>query len=262
MAKTVLIILTVAAAAAPGYAGMGEVLASWPSPKYPNTIVVNGIAFEGEYIWIKSIDAEDNAVLQCTKSGSLINEISFPYHGWVESYGLAFDGTYLWTIYPQPIGTIRYDRYVKYTTTGSFVGDFATHDLFYYDSSISVSWDGQYLWTDGRPKNQTNPNAEKLTTASSTVATFPMPPYWETAAGYYNRQLWAGGPNNYVYGMRIGGGVVASFPAPGGSCYAVGFDGEYVWTADRNRPQYIYKVDIDVVDVAPASFGKVKATFR
>jgi hypothetical protein len=62
--------------------------------------------------------------------------------------------------------------------------------------------------------------------------------------------------------MNIAGGLVASFPAPGGSCKAVGFDGEYLWTADANTPQYIYKVDIDVVDVAPASFGKIKGMFR
>jgi hypothetical protein len=63
--------------------------------------------------------------------------------------------------------------------------------------------------------------------------------------------------------MNIGASTyVASFAAPGGSCAAVGFDGEYLWTADRNTPQYIYKVDIDVVDVAPASVGKVKALYR
>jgi hypothetical protein len=50
--------------------------------------------------------------------------------------------------------------------------------------------------------------------------------------------------------------------APGGSCGAVGFDGEYLWTADKNRRQYIYKVDIDVVDVAAASVGRVKALYR
>jgi hypothetical protein len=42
----------------------------------------------------------------------------------------------------------------------------------------------------------------------------------------------------------------------------VGFDGNYLWTADANRPQYIYKVDIDVVDVEPGSFGKIKGMFR
>jgi hypothetical protein len=86
---------------------------------------------------------------------------------------------------------------------------------------------------------------------------------WNTAAGYYNQQLWAGGDDGYIYGMAIGASTLAgSFAAPGGSCAAVGFDGEYLWTADKNMPQYIYKVDIDVVDVEPASVGKVKALFR
>jgi len=88
-----------------------------------------------------------------------------------------------------------------------------------------------------------------------------MPSGWGTAGAYYNHQIWAGG-GAYVYGMVIGGALVASFPAPGGSVRAVGFDGEYLWTADANIPQYFYKVDIDVVDVEPDSFGKIKGIFR
>jgi hypothetical protein len=91
-----------------------------------------------------------------------------------------------------------------------------------------------------------------------------MPTYVATDAGYYHNQLWHAGPapGTYIFGSGIGGPLVASFGAPGGSCAAVGFDGEYLWTADRNTPQYIYKVDIDVVDVNPGSFGKIKGMFR
>jgi hypothetical protein len=243
-----------------GNAGIGDVISSWPSPKYPNNIIINGITFEGEYIWIKSIDAETNAVLKCTKSGSLVNEVGFPYHGWGYSYGLAYDGTYLWTIYHQPYGPVRLDYYVKYTTNGSETGAFGIH-YGYGGYSISVSWDGQYLWTDER--FYTPMKAGKYTAAGSLVATFAVPGVWRTDAAYYNNQLWTGGPDDYVYGMNVGASTyVASFAAPGGSCGAVGFDGEYLWTADKNTPQYIYKVDIDVVDVEPGSFGKIKGLYR
>ena len=60
------------------------------------------------------------------------------------------------------------------------------------------------------------------------------------------------------------GDVLASWeaPRPGDDFNGLAFEGEYLWTADKNTPQYIYKVDIDVVDVAPASVGRVKALYR
>ncbi len=245
---------------AAAHAGMGEVLTSWQSPGPYNR--VNGIAFEGEYIWLNNGAGESKAVFKCTKAGSVIKEMGFPYHGWGPALALTFDGTYLWTIFHQPVGTIIYDHYVKYTTTGSEVGVFEAHRIPPYSRSISVSWDGQYLWTDEKPKGS-GTRAGKYTTIGSLVGTYAVPQVWRTDAAYYNNQLWTGGPDNYVYGMNVGASTwVASFPAPGGSCYAVGFDGEYLWTADKNTPQYIYKVDIDVVDVAPASVGRVKALYR
>jgi hypothetical protein len=259
--KKVILTLTVAAFfAAIVYAGMGEVLTSWQAPGPYNR--VNGIAFEGEYIWLNNGAAETRGVLKCTTSGSLIKDIGFPYHGWGPAYALAFDGVYLWTIFHQPVGTIKYNHYVKYTTNGSEAGHFVAHPFPGYGMSISISWDGQYLWTDERPWGEET-KAGKYTTAGSLVGTFAVPQVWRTDAAYYNNQLWTGSLDNYVYGMNIGASTfVASFPAPGGSCYAVGFDGEYLWTADRNEPQYIYKVDIEVVDVNPDSLGKIKSLYR
>jgi len=262
MEKVIRVVTLTALLASAAYAGMGQILASWPAPASTFNRV-NGIAFEGEYIWVKDRACEGSrSVVKCTKSGSIVKEIGFTENGWNDSYGLAFDGVYLWTVLHQPFGPVIYDNYDKYTTTGSYVNGFLAHMRIQFDPSNSVSWDGQYLWTDGRRKGQPV-RAEKYTTAGSLLGSFDMPQTWSTAAGYYNRQIWAGGPGNYVYGMStLGASVVASFPAPGGSCRAVGFDGEYLWTADANTPQYIYKVDIDVVDVEPGSFGKIKGMFR
>ncbi len=259
--KKVILTLTVAVLfAAAVYAGMGDVLASWPAPL--KNMLANGITFEGEYIWLKNWSCEFGGVVKCTKSGSVVKEIGFPFRGTAESNALAFDGTYLWTIYFPLPGPVRYDYYVKYTTTGSEAGHFVAHPLPGYYRSVSISWDGEYLWTDETLSGKET-NAGKYTTAGSLVGTFAVPQVWRTDAAYYNNQLWTGGPNNYVYGMNVGSSTfVASFPAPGASCYAVGFDGEYLWTADRNTPQYIYKVDIDVVGVAPASAGRIKALYR
>jgi hypothetical protein len=242
------------------YAGMGDVLTSWQAPLYND---VNGIAFEGNDIWLNNSASETKGVFKCTKAGSVIKEMGFPYHGWGPACALAFDGEYLWTIFWPPVGPgVIYDHFVKYTTNGSVVFHFAVHPDILYNSSVSVSWDGQYLWTDGRRRGQPV-RAEKYTTAGSLLGSYDISQNWRTAAGYYNNQIWAGGSSGYVYGMNVGASTwVASFAAPGGSCGAVGFDGEYLWTADKNTPQYIYKVDIDVVDVNPGSFGKIKGLYR
>ena len=259
--KHVAVTITLAVLLAPvAYAGMGDVLTSWRAP--PPNMLANGIAFEGDYIWLKNFSCGFGGVMKCTTSGSVVKEIGFPFRGTAESNGLAFDGTYLWTIYFPLPGPVRYDYYVKYTTTGSEAGHFVAHPLPGYYRSVSVSWDGEYLWTDERLSGK-DTKAGKYTTAGTLVGTFAVPQVWRTDAAYYNNQLWTASPDNYVYGMNIGASTfVASFPAPGGSCYAVGFDGEYLWTADRNKPQYIYKVDIVVVDVNPDSLGKIKSLYR
>ncbi len=242
------------------YGGMGAIIASWPAPLYNK---VNGIAFDGEYVWLNNGAAETRGVLKCTTNGSLVNEIGFAFHGWGPAFGLTFDGVYLWTVFHQPVGTPKYDHFAKYTTAGSLVDAFWTHNYNYYYSSIAVTWDGEYLWTDEYLREKNKPDAGKYATTGTLVATFTVAGVWGTDAAYYNNQLWTGGPDNYVYGMNVGASTyVASFAAPGGSCGAVGFDGEYLWTADKNTPQYIYKVDIDVVDVEPGSFGKIKGLYR
>jgi hypothetical protein len=246
---------------AAGDAGMGDVLTSWPAPA-STFDRVNGIAFEGDYIWVKDRVCESRGVVKSTKSGSVLGEIAFPFHGYGSSYGLTFDGEYLWTVYRQPVGIDRCDHYVQYTTNGSVASVFWAHKYPLYYPSVAISWDGQYLWTDER-RTGIGTRAGKYTTTGTLIGTFSVAGVWRTDAAYYNNQLWTGGNDGYIYGMNVGASTfVASFAAPGGSCYAVGFDGEYLWTADRNTPQYIYKVDIDVVDVNPGSFGKIKGMFR
>ncbi len=255
MKKVIALAALTALAASAAHAYLGEVLASWEVPL--TYLEINGIAFEGEYIWLKDkiSQSERKRVLKCTKSGSVLSSISFPYSPAMYSFGLTFDGEYLWTIYEW--WHIPYlDDYRKYTTTGSYAGGFWGH-LNYWGSQ-AIAWDGEYILTHFPHR----PRAEKYTTAGTLVATFPMAVGVGSDMGYYKRQLWYYGGGGLVYGVTLNGSVVASFAAPGGSCAGTAFDGEYLWTVDKNRPQYVYKVDIDVVDVAPASVGRVKALYR
>lgn len=256
MKKVIALAALTALGAAAAHAYLGEVLASWQAPGTYGTI--NGLAFQGEYIWVKNTYSREGAVFKCTTTGSVITEIAFPYPApSFYSYGLTFDGEYLWTIY-QYWRIPYHDDYRKYTTTGSYAGGFSLQ-VWYGPESVAVTWDGHHLYTE-----ETSPRPyriSKYTTAGTLVATFPMTVRVGSDMAYYKRQLWYYG-GGLVHGVTLNGSVVASFAAPGGSCAGTAFDGEYLWTVDRNRPQYIYKVDIDVVDVAPASVGKVKALYR
>ena len=254
MKRFVLISTSAVLFTAIAHAYLGEVLVSWEVPFYND---MNGITFEGEYIWLKYKipQTEDKRVLKCTKAGSVLTRISLPYPPPIfYSYGLTFDGEYLWTVY-EYWHVPYHDNYRKYTTTGSYVGGFWGYG---YDwGREAIAWDGEYIFTDSPDHKK----VEKYTTAGTLIATFPMTIYIKSDMAYYKRQLWyASGA--FVYGVQLNGSVVASFAAPGGSCAGTAFDGEYLWTVDKNRPQYIYKVDIDVVDVAPASVGRVKALYR
>ncbi len=248
--------LALAAALFGGAAGayLGEVLASWQTP-WPHR-GVNGIAYDGEYIWVKNNVSWGGWVFKCTTTGSVVTEIAFPFSPTIYSYGLAFDGEYLWTVHQFYVGPVDQDIYSKYTTNGSYANGFRQHEAYF--GSLGIAWDGEYLYTD---ETLTCRNQFKYTTVGSLVATFPMTVRVCSDMAYYKRQLWY--CNTYlIYGVTLNGSVVASFQPPGGSCAGTAFDGEYLWTVDKNRPQYIYKVDIDVVGVAPASAGRVKALFR
>ena len=254
MKKAIVLAALVALAAAAAEAYLGEVLASWQAPGTYGTI--NGLAFQGEYIWVKNTYSREGGVFKCTTTGSVITEIAFPYpEPTFYSYGLTFDGEYLWTIYQYWRSVGSHDDYRKYTTNGSFAGWF--HGHLWYLGSIAVTWDGEHILTHFPYR----PRVEKYTTEGSLIATFKMPLDFYSDMAYYKRQLWY--CNAYlIYGVTLNGSVVASFQPPGGSCAGTAFDGEYLWTSDRNTPQYIYKVDIDVVDVAPASVRRVKALYR
>ena len=251
---TAISILALALPAAAG-AGLGDVLASWETP-YPSRDF-NGIAYDGEYVWVKHSLSDTQWVFRCTKTGSVVAEIAFPYPAPAyHSYGLTFDGAYLWTIYHY-WHIPYYDDYRKYTTTGSYAGGFSRPYIW---GSEALTWDGQYIFTEfpmgGDP-------AAKYTTTGSLIASFPMPVRICSDIAYYRRQLWYYGGGGFVYGVTLNGSVTASFPAPGGRCNSAAFDGEYLWTLGANSyPQYVYKVDIDVVGVAPASLGRVKALYR
>ena len=168
MKKVVALAALTALGAAAAHAYLGEVLASWQAPG--TYLEINGIAFEGEYIWLKDklSHSERKRVLKCTKAGSMMTSIAFPYPPPVfYSRGLTFDGKYLWTVY-EYWHIPYYDSYRKYTTTGSNAGGFWLH-VNYGPESEAVAWDGQYLWTDEKRKGSETLAGKYTTTGTVEV---------------------------------------------------------------------------------------------
>ncbi len=76
MKKVIALAALTALAASAAHADLGEVLASWQAPG--TYLEINGIAIEGEYIWLKDklSQSERKRVLKCTKAGSVVTEIA------------------------------------------------------------------------------------------------------------------------------------------------------------------------------------------
>jgi len=217
---------------------------------------------------------------------------SFPCTGNITQLGAAWNGTrvvmtnnhyaggYNWRVYntagswlssfPSPVTSAQYG--CAYYGSGRYWGGSQTTDTIYlFETSGSVvysfaatnpygiTWDGTYLWWLG-----SDDVFRKCNTSGSVLATFTASPITNGRdLGWDGRYLWCpDSSRDYVYCLTTNGSIVASFPAPGGLTYGCAYDGEYLWLTDIGTPRYAYRMDLGYTDVAPASFGKIKATFR
>ena len=220
------------------YAAFGDVVSSFPLPPGPGT---SGLAWDGAYLWVAGEPFD--RFLRINKSGSIVGSFDL---GSTYSYieGLTYDGEYLWYSWHR-LGNPYF--YYRITTTGSVVSYF--NKAYFVDGGLT--WETGYLWA----------GPAKLTTTGSLVATFEDP-VGLGDMGWYGHKLWGGGGDKRMYNVTTTGSVVASFAVPGDGCAAgKTFDGEYLWLINRDN-KWVYQIDIDVVGVAPASMGKIKALYR
>jgi hypothetical protein len=223
------------------------------------------------------------AVLVYAGMGDVVS--SFRHPGRTGTAGLCWDGAYLWFA-GQPAS-----RFVRTTTTGSFVGSFDIGGTYSYVRGLT--FDGVYLWFSwgdivlGYDYNRITTTGSfiscfggpdypgvayegpylwcgptKVTTGGSFVASFRPPFKMETDQGWYGHKLWLGGPGNHMYNVTTRGSVAASFPVPGGGTAAgTTFDGQYLWLINETN-NWVYQIDIDVVGINPGSMGTIKGLYR
>lgn len=222
-----------------------------------------GIAYDGTYLWTSHIY---RLAKWSYPSGSLIATISIEYY---QLSDISCDGNYIY-------GVAEVENYIYKIdpTTGSTIGTVPTPPV--HDLKLGLAYGAGNLWTDAFYSGE----FWRLTTTGSVI--WSATPGIFRPAGLAYDDVTAGGPylwcinrpwgeynsRSYVYQLTTAGSIIGSafIPTmvfPGG--HGLTFDGEYLWCI-YNYPliyhhalQLLYQSD---EEVAPASWGRIKATFR
>lgn len=221
------------------FGAFGDVISSFALPPATGT---SGLAWDGAYLWVAG--EPYTHFIRADKTGSIVGSFNL---GGTYSYieGLTFDGEYLWYSWHE-MGRGYY--YYHINTAGSLVGSFMY--TWPYGTG-GLTFESPYLWC----------GAAKYKTTGSLVATFEDP-VGLGDMGWYGHKLWGGGADKWMYNITTNGSIVASFAVPAdGHAAGKTFDGEYLWLINRDN-KWVYQIDIDVVGVAPGSFGKIKGLYR
>ena len=227
---------------------LGDVVSSFPSPLTPTGS--SGLAWDGAYLW--SCNPPRTYFYCISTIGTIVTSFNIGA-SYGEYDGATYDGEYLW--YVEHI-SFQPAYYIRSTKTGSCVNWFIFGDYGF----AGLAAEKGCLWT-GMAFRPLGILGVKLTSTGSWLSSFKTPFDLADLAwdGHY---LWSCGPGHYMYQMTTKGSITASFPVPGlmGS-RATTFDGEYLWVENPDVG-WFYQIDIDVVGVAPASLGRVKALFE
>jgi hypothetical protein len=231
-------------AAGPTYAALGDVVSSFPCE---GNITQLGATWDGSHVVMTNNHAAgDHRWRVYSTAGSWLS--SFPAPVTSAQYGCAYLGRgRYWG------GSQTTDTIYLFETTGSAVSSFPAADPY------GITWDGTYLWWLGA-----DDVFRQCDSSGSVIRTFTASPITNGRdLGWDGRYLWCPDSTlDYVYSLTTDGSIVASFRAPGGLTYGCAYDGEYLWVTDIGTPRYAYRIDLGYTNVAPASFGKIKATFR
>jgi len=107
------------------------------------------------------------------------------------------------------------------------------------------------------------------TTTGSLINSFTVQNTYsrDLAWDYGNRWIWYGNYNDeYVYGMTVNGSIMASWRVPNGvsNPEGIAYYGEYLYVdIASTTPNYIWVYHCpNIAAVTPASWGRIKATFR
>jgi hypothetical protein len=232
-------------AAGPAFAGFGDVVASWPVAA---NVVPLAAAWTGSSpVGTNNHASGDHLWRVYTTGGSVLSSFASPHTSC--NYGAAYVGrSRYWG------GSQTTDTIYLFDAGGSVVSSFAASNPY------GIAWDGTYLWWLG-----TDDVFRRCTSAGSVVSSFRNSTITNGRdLGWDGTHLWCPDTTtDYVYRLTTAGSITASFRAPNDLTYGCAYDGTYLWLSGiSGSPDYFYRVDVRINAVAPASFGRIKATFR
>jgi hypothetical protein len=266
MHKRIIILMVLAPIASTAFAGMGDLIASFPNSGRSTHL---GMAADANYLYSFHYDVATNYPMMVLRrsNGNPVRSFSLPlpYGHNIFVRGVGYEGG----------GYLHLNNYsnryvAKITTGGSFIR--------------SWGWSGgatRYgLCIDGdktKPDTATRIYQSYLTgiwwrstTNGSLISSFqsPFTNYaYDLAWDYVHNLIWyANYSVLWVFGMTPNGSIQESWALKSGvtAPYGVAYFGGrlYVSTSAGSPDEYIWVYDCSYTDVAPASLGRVKAFYR
>jgi hypothetical protein len=267
MRISIVLILWGALAATVSYAGMGDLIASFPN--YGRSTHY-GMAADVSYLYSYHYDAATNYPINILRrsDGSFVRSIPVPFPYLENRYvrGLSYEGG----------GFLRANNYNNLyvarlrASTGSWVSSW-TWSGGAARYGLCINGDKQNQGTANRIYQSyytgiwwvSNTNGSLISSFQAPFTNYALDLAWD----YTHNLIWYGNyATNWVAGMTPAGSVRESWPVKSGVSYPFGiayFGGRlYVSTSGGTPDEYIWVYECTYTDREPASLGKVKALFE
>lgn len=266
MHKRIIILMALAPIASTAFAGMGQLIASFPN--YGRSTHF-GMAADANYLYSLHYNVATNYPMMVLRrtNGSPVRSFTLPlpYGHNIFVRGVGYEGG----------GYLRLNNYsnryvAKITTAGKFIGSWGwTGGATRYGLCINGD--------KNRPNTATRIYQSYLTgilwvstTNGSLISSFQTPHAnyaYDLAWDYTHNLIWyANYSSRWVVGMTPSGSVRESWQLKSTVSYPAGiayYGGRlYVSTSAGSPDEYIWVYDCSYTDVAPASLGRVKALFQ
>jgi hypothetical protein len=266
MKKVLFLAVASALAASFAFGALGDIVASFQAPAdWPIALAVPPNYHE--WLWVFCL-ARGYCIYRVSgNTGSLYSSFTSPFAHYTRGLTYSRDGggglpggNYLW------IGNQYYVNRCDYNT-GSVYASFPAYA--FQGLAVKATGDG------GRTPSCMLVGCNlgwriyhyNLVTGSILMSYMtPVQPY-DIAWDWRNELIWTGYEGSVVYGLDTSGSVVTSFTFPAEDPQGFAYTSNYLWVSNvKGRPShYIWKIHCPKFrnpDVAPASLGKIRATYR
>jgi len=225
-----MLILTVAAAAAPG-----DVASKFATPGG----CPSGMAFDGKNLWIADFKT-DSLYAMDPNTGNIVKAMASPSY---RAYGLAWDGKYLWIVDREENALLQFD-----IDTGVNIKTIPSP----LESPTGLAWDGSHLWlADGNSihkissEDGTTIKSFRAPSGSTTGLTFDGTYLWSADRGR-NRlyMIWPGtgevimildSPGPYAWGLAWAEGKLFNADYQNDSLYGVITDDDELYSREDHE---------------------------